>query len=126
MARSKHISRTKEALKERGFWVWEVERFIAFPKPGRRVDLFHIIDLLAIKGDLTLGVQVCGSDFGAHDRKILEEQREYTDAWLACPHRGLELWAWRKKKNKLKGGGYGTGYHWEPRIKLYGQEDTNG
>jgi len=91
-----------------------VERFIPFPKPhGQRVDLFNIIDILAINETSTIGVQSCGQDFAAHKTKILEN--EYTERWLECVDRELWLIGWRKLK--LKRGGKAV--RWRPRIGTF-------
>jgi hypothetical protein len=87
-----------------------VERFINRPPHGQRVDLFNIIDILAIDDSSTIGVQSCGQDFAAHKKKILE--CEYTVPWLQNIDRGLMLIGWRKLK--LKRGG--KAMRWRPRI----------
>jgi len=101
-----------------------VERWIQFapsdPRrkfaPGMRKDCFDIFDILAIKPDGIFGIQVCGSDFAAHDRKILGNK--HAPGWIKS-RGGIELWGWRKVK--LKRGGKAT--RWKARIKIYKLED---
>ena len=108
---SKNTERSLKYMRDRGYKCWMVERFIAWPKPhGQRVDLFNIIDILAINGTSTIGVQSCGSDYAAHKTKILE--CEYTLPWLESVDRELWLIGWRKLK--LKRGGKAV--RWTPRI----------
>lgn len=116
--------RTSAALKADNIPWGKVERYIHFPKtdprrkmrPGMRVDLFGIIDLIAIYKDGICGIQCCGADFAAHDRKILANDN--TRLWLASGGL-LELWSWRKVKKKR--GGKQMVYR--PRIKCYTIED---
>jgi len=70
------------------------------PWAKRRVDLFNIIDLIVLDGGI-VGVQVFGADFKAHVRKMTEEHKTNTIAWLENGGR-LELHGWRKLK-KVKG-----------------------
>jgi len=105
-------------MRDLGFACWMVERFVPFPKPhGQRVDLFNIIDILAINSVKTIGVQSCGQDFAAHKTKILEN--EYTERWIESWGRELWLIGWRKLKTKLKNGKFGKGYRWTPRIGTF-------
>jgi hypothetical protein len=104
------MERTLKVLKEAGLDYWIVERFIPGKPFGKRVDLFHIIDLLVLDSGI-IGVQVCGTDFAAHKDKIMEEQKPNTIAWLRNGGR-LEVWGWRKLK-KVKGK---KATYWSPRI----------
>ena len=100
-------------MRDLGYHCWMVERWLPFPKPhGTRVDLFNLIDFLAIDGCSTIGVQSCGADFAAHKRKILES--EYTRIWLESPDRELQLIGWRKLKVKRGG----KAFRWKPRIEI--------
>ena len=111
---SKNTERTLKHVRELGYSCWMVERFIPFPKPhGTRVDLFNIIDILAINEVSTVGIQSCGQDFVAHKTKILEN--EYTREWLECADRELWLIGWRKLK--LKRGG--KAMRWRPRVGVF-------
>ena len=108
---SRNTERSLGYMRDRGYKCWMVERFIAFPKPhGQRVDLFNIIDILAINEVCTIGVQSCGSDFSAHKTKMLEG--EHTLSWLEDTSRQLLLIGWRKLKKKRGG----KAKYWVPRI----------
>ena len=54
---------------------------------------------------------MCGSDFAAHRKKLMEEEAENTKAWLENEGR-LEVWGWRTRKKKR---GMKAKY-WAPRI----------
>ena len=57
-------------MRERGYLVAIVERFVRFPPPGHRVDLWGFVDLLAVKAGEVLGVQVTS---GAHVSERLKK-----------------------------------------------------
>jgi len=97
-----------------------VERFIGGAKIKVRVDFLNIIDLIAldpVKG--VLGIQVCGNDFKAHVDKICVENAKQSKAWLSTPGTALEIWGWRKLKNKR--GMKAT--HWECRVQKITLDD---
>lgn len=105
--------RTLQALRKDGFKCAVVEKWIPIPGGhGRRLDLFNIIDVLAITGAETLGIQCCGSSFSAHWKKLTEAESENTRAWLSNGYRSLEIWSWRKVK--LKRGG--KAMRWQARM----------
>ena len=115
---SKNTQRTLKALRDQGYIAEVCERWIpnpVHPGGGFRKDLFGIIDIIAISKFSLIGVQSCGQDYAAHDRKIMES--EYTPEWIRCA--GLQLWGWRKLLKK-KGGKQKI---WVPRIKIYTMED---
>ena len=117
---SKNTERSLAYMRALGYHCWMVERFISFPKPhGQRVDLFNIIDILAINKTETIGVQSCGQDFAAHRRKIMES--EWTPRWLECVDRELWLIGWRKLKVKRGG----KAVRWRPRIEMFDFEASN-
>ena len=96
-----HYQKTTAVLREQyGLRVYIDYQKVEFitPRTGRKYDLFHIIDLLILKPSF-IGIQVCGSDYMPHVRKIRDERKEYTIAWLSSGA-GLEIWSWRKKKKK--------------------------
>ena len=114
---SKNTERSLKYLREKGYNCWMVERQIPFPPPhGHRVDLYNIIDILAINKTTTIGCQSCGQDFAAHKTKILEG--EHTFSWLESPDRELWLVGWRKLKAK-RGGKLKL---WKPRIGSFTHE----
>ncbi len=112
------MQRTLEALKNQGFPFWKVEHWNPWSK--QRQDMFHIIDVIALDHTRgVIGIQVCGSDFAAHWRKITEERKEETLNWLKTPGAILEIWAWRKLLKKR--GGKAT--YWSPRIVVITLDD---
>lgn len=109
--------RTLRALREQGRVCEVVEKFNRFAGPhGVRRDLFFIVDVLALDPQRGfVGVQSCGQDFAAHQRKMLEERAQECIDWLSTPGGRLELWSWRKIK--LKRGG--KAMRWQPRIREF-------
>lgn len=109
--------RTLGALRQRGMPCWIVERFNQYAGPhGLRIDLFGIIDVLALDKSPTggvIGVQSCGQDYAAHYRKLTVEKAQETADWLETPGTKLELWGWRKVK--LNRGG--VAMRWAPRVR---------
>jgi hypothetical protein len=69
-----------------------VESFNAYA--GRRIDLFGVIDIVAVGHGHILGVQTTtGSNLSAREAKSLSEPRLLE--WLRAGGR-FELWGWRK------------------------------
>jgi len=113
------FERTTAVIRERGHLYWKTEYWNSFSKT--KVDLFNIIDLVVlVPGFCTLGIQVCGSDFQDHVRKITEEFKENALAWLLCPGNQLELWGWRQVKKKRGG----KAMVWKPRVLNF--QEKNG
>lgn len=108
MAAETHLQRTTKVLRDQALKYWKVEYHNTWAK--KKVDLFHIIDLLVLDGGF-LGIQVCGIDWVEHVEKITKEYRENTVCWLESGGR-IELWGWRKVKKK-RGGKLMI---WRPRI----------
>ena len=102
-----NTSRTLKYLRDLGYTAGMVERYLSFAH--KRVDLFSVIDLIAIKPNEILGVQSCGQAFSEHKNKLLNE--EGTKKWLEAGG-GLWIIGWRKLK--LKRGG--KAIRWKPRI----------
>jgi hypothetical protein len=110
------MSPTERALKQlrkEGYTCAIVEKFVRFPFPGHRVDLFGIIDLLAMKEGLTglLGVQVTSaSNMSARMKKALANK--YLPLWKATGNR-FEVWSFGKygKRGEVK--------RWDVRIKQF-------
>ena len=78
-----HMQRTRAELKKRGIINQIVERY--FPKSrkypfGCKEDFLNIIDLIALN-DGILGVQICGSDYQSHVRKIREQKTNTIACW---------------------------------------------
>jgi hypothetical protein len=87
---------TLKLLREEGWTVEVVERWV--PGANIRKDLFGFIDLVALKGDMTLGVQATSySNMGARIKKI-ENAELLSQVRRACWH----LWVigWRKQNNR--------------------------
>ena len=115
MFATSNTSRTLKYLRDIGYTVGVVERFLSFAgKFGQRKDLFGIIDLIAIKKDRVIGVQSCGQAFSTHHIKIIEEERDSTIEWLQSGGEFL-LIGWRKVK-KVRGG---KAMIWKPRLRTY-------
>jgi hypothetical protein len=112
MAGLSPTQRTLKALREKEYRVGIVERFIG--PLNIRVDLFHILDLIAIRPGEILGVQSCGQSFSEHHRKLTQEHPDACLDWLEAGGK-LELWGWRKLKVKRGG----KAMVWTPRIQVY-------
>ncbi len=91
---SKPTQRCLKDLKDLGFERQVVERFCIFSK--RRIDLFGIIDILAIRPGIgVLGIQVTsGSNHAARRTKACAEPR--LKMWLDSGGR-FEIWSYAKK-----------------------------
>jgi hypothetical protein len=85
---------------------------------GHKSDMFGIIDLVAIDAELTRGIQVCGSDWQPHIRKLQEEGLTASSRWLASPHRTLELWGWRKVAMIGADGKKQKRQIWKPKVQM--------
>ena len=124
---STHTQRTLKLLRDQGYTVdmaekWQIIKYRdkktgKLKTSGVRKDLFGFMDIEAIRGDETLAVQSCGTDFKAHDRKILAEPN--AEKWIQGRDRGITLIGWRKVKKKRGG----KAMVWKPRIKNYTLED---
>jgi hypothetical protein len=101
MARSTAVPRTLALLRDRGYFPWVVESYNAFS--GKRNDMYGFADIIAITDETTMAVQVCGTDFAPHLRKMTVERREAVLAWLGNPHRRCLLVGWRKLLKKRGG-----------------------
>ena len=123
------LSRTMEVLRKEGADCWQVERWISFGEgrkfgegnsfvKGIRIDLFNFLDIIVLTDQGIVGIQCCGADFAAHDRKIMEN--EYAPKWIKFAQ--IELHGWRKVKlaRGMKA------MRWKPRIKIYSKEDFDG
>jgi hypothetical protein len=81
------------------------------PHAGIRQDLFGFIDLIVLDPERgAIAIQTCGQSFAEHVRKLTEERNEAVFEWLK--HHPLELWGWRKVKQKRGG----KAMRWKPRI----------
>jgi hypothetical protein len=95
--RSKQKSPTARSLEEcrrRGWIAQSVERPPTRYNP-RRIDLFGVIDLVAITPDGILGIQATsGSNHSSRVNKALQEPRLVK--WLGAGAR-FEVWSWQKR-----------------------------
>ena len=87
---------TLKLLREEGWTVEVVERWV--PGANIRKDLFGFIDLVALKGDMTLGVQATSySNMNARIKKI-----ESAELLFQVRRASWHLWVigWRKQNNR--------------------------
>lgn len=101
-------SRTLKLLRDGGLTCQVVERFCQFSK--RRVDLFGVIDLVALDSRQTglLGVQATSGDHHAERvQKVLASP--LAKLWVACGNR-LQVISWSKRSS-------GSRRLWLPRIQ---------
>lgn len=84
--------RTLNLLRERGYRADVVEKWI--PQAKRRKDLFGIVDIVAIGGGETLGVQCTSSTNVSHRIAKIEDSEALADLREA----GWSIWVvgWRK------------------------------
>jgi len=119
MASISPVQRTIELMKSQGYIGNSVERWVPSPNHpggGFRKDFLSIIDLIFIKPGEIVGVQVCGTDFAAHERKLLEEN-ENLQAWLNAGGEFI-LIGWRKVK-KYPNKPNSRMRIWAPRVKRF-------
>jgi hypothetical protein len=93
---SSPTSRSLELLRDEGWLVAVVERWI--PGANIRQDLFGLFDLIAIRGDQTMAVQVTSaSNVSSRIRKITE-----SDKLAAVRKAGwwIECHGWAKRKGR--------------------------
>jgi hypothetical protein len=88
-------SRSLALLREEGCLVAIVEKFVRFPPPGHRVDLFGFIDILAVKpGFRTMGIQTTTSANAAARVAKIRASKEFPilveSGWRIIVH------GWRK------------------------------
>ena len=89
-------TRSIKKLTNEGWLVWNVENRV--PRTNITKDLFGFLDLVALKGEETLGIQVTSaSNVSARIKKITHHPNVgiVRDAgW------GIEVHGWRKKKDE--------------------------
>lgn len=77
MSRAPTTRLSLDYLRRLGYTVEVVEKWVPAAAGGRQIkrDLFGILDLLAVRGDETLGVQTTTTaNLSAHARKIAESE----------------------------------------------------
>ena len=96
MSKTTPSARTKRYLEGLGYMVGTVERYNHVTQ--RRHDLFGFIDLIAVRGDDIVGLQVTSdSNMSARVKKIKEECGPAARAWIAAGGSVL-VQGWAKKK----------------------------
>lgn len=111
MSATSPTQRTLAHCRAQGWPVQVVERWN--PHAKVRVDLFGVIDLVAITPTGLLGIQACaGASHAARRDKILAEPR--AAAWVAAGGR-LELWSFSKR------GARGERKLWTLRVETYAE-----
>lgn len=91
--------RTLDLCRKQGWTVQVVERWCSFSR--RRIDLFGLIDVLAITGDYTIGIQTTsGSNVSARIKKA--KQSPEMVEWLSSPSRKFVIHGWRKVADSRK------------------------
>src|SRR5262245_35398555 len=89
-------ARSTKLLTAAGYRVGTVERFVGYPPPGHRLDLFGFVDLIAIRPGETLAIQTCSAT--DHSKRVA---KIYAAPALAdCLAAGwrVEVHSWRKFK----------------------------
>lgn len=90
---SSPTQRTLAECRRRGWQCQVVEKWV--PQSRKRIDLFGVIDIVAITENGILGIQACaGSSHSARAAKILAEPRAHE--WVKAGGK-LEVWSWAKR-----------------------------
>lgn len=85
-------ARTLAVCRKRGWEAQAVERFNSYTK--QRIDLFGVIDIVAITPAGILRIQACvGGDHAKRMKKALDEPRLHE--WLK--HAQFAVWSWAKQ-----------------------------
>jgi len=88
-------ARTLKWCKENGLLAGTVERYNHHTRQSN--DLFGFIDIIAIDGTKTIGIQATsGSNVSARVKKIKAEARAHD--WLSSPRRLVVVHGWVKRK----------------------------
>lgn len=113
----KSSTRSLAKLRKEGYLAQSVEKWI--PQVKRTVDLFNLIDVIAVRSEpepTILGVQACigRGDVAKHIKKALEEPK--LKLWLAAGGQ-FEIWSWAKRgpRGKVK--------HWTVKKTLLFLDD---
>lgn len=89
--------KSKKWLEDGGYLVGIVEKWVPFPKPGHRVDLYGIIDMVAIRTQEVgvLGVQATSAS-NARARVVKSLESNTLLPWLQSGNR-FEVHSWGKQ-----------------------------
>jgi hypothetical protein len=107
--------RTLTYLRGLGYYCGIVERRL---QRHISVDLFHIIDIVALTPTGVMGVQSTGSDFANHLTKLTVTQAKWSRRWLETPKTSLMLIGWRRVKQGADGR-----LIWKERVKMITLDD---
>jgi hypothetical protein len=92
------MSPTQRSLKkarDAGYLAGITEKWVPFPPPGHRSDLFGFIDLIILQGPYTVAIQTTsGSNLSVRLAKIKAEPR--AAQWLDGGTRKIVIHGWRK------------------------------
>jgi hypothetical protein len=100
---SSPTQRSLELLRNEGYTAQVVEKWVQYPPPGHRVDLFGFVDIIAVHPfEGTLAVQACSGAGGA----MAERRRKLTEDPIVAPRVAIckmagwkiELMGWVKRK----------------------------
>jgi len=86
--------RTRARLRELEVTNEIVERWN--PHARKRVDLFNVIDIVAVTSTSTIGVQVTSGSGHAARRTKCEAEKLFW-VWLQCDGRRFVVWSWSKR-----------------------------
>ena len=91
--------RSLRRLRADGWLVELVEKWNGFAR--KRQDLFGFVDVLAIKGDTVLAVQVTTADHLSH-RAAKIKATQAAAVWLESPNRKIIVHGWRRPSGKRR------------------------
>jgi len=101
---------TLKKYRSEGWLCGIVEKFVRFPPPGHRSDLFGFCDIIAIRGDESLYIQACAAASLSARRTKLRNEPNVSIVHLS-PHRRVVLIGWAKR------GPRGGRKVWTPTIE---------
>jgi hypothetical protein len=107
-------ARTLKWIRDAGYHAQVVETWV--PQTSQRRDLFGVIDIVAVDGTTTLGIQATSTaNVAARVQKCLSH--DGAKQWLACPTRQLWVVGWRRYAHPL------DGRWWRPTIRRIARSD---
>lgn len=87
-------SRSLEYLRKLGYKPWVVEKFVRFPPPGHRVDMYGFIDVVAIGPGRTVAVQATTGGHLANRATKIRACDDYP--MVRAAQWVIEVHGWRK------------------------------
>jgi hypothetical protein len=105
--KSSPTQRTLKVLRDTGWDAWIVEYWLAIPKHpagGVRRDLYGFVDILALRGEVTLAIQTTTFEgIRARIRKIAEDEA-LTRHFVAMQRAGwrVEIHGWRRPTKTIR------------------------